>query len=173
LALVQAAVHFSEADTPQAIKAAIKGRIQALSNVHTLLAESRWAGAGLRNMVMDELNPYCTQGTSRADVDGPDLFLKPQSAQLIAMVLHELTTNAVKYGALSVATGRVRVEWSHGANGKLALRWTEADGPPVKPPGRRGFGTRVLDQAIRAQLNGEVRFDWRPEGLACEIEVET
>jgi PAS domain S-box-containing protein len=172
LALVQAAVHFSEADTAQAIKAVIKGRIQALSNVHTLLAESRWAGAGLHNIVMDELNPYRTEGTSRADVDGPDLLLKPQSAQLIAMVLHELTTNAVKYGALSVATGRVRVAWSHGANGKLALRWTETDGPPVKPPGRRGFGTRVLDQAIRAQLNGEVRFDWRAEGLACVIEVE-
>jgi PAS domain S-box-containing protein len=173
LALVQAAVHFSDAETPHAIKAAIKGRIQALSNVHTLLAESRWAGAALRNIVMDELNPYCTQGASRADVDGPNIFLKPQSAQLIAMVLHELTTNAVKYGALSVATGRVRVEWSHGTDGKLSLRWTEADGPPVKPPGRRGFGTRVLDQAIRAQLNGNVRFDWRAEGLACVIEVET
>jgi PAS domain S-box-containing protein len=172
LALVQAAVHFSVAETATAVKAAIKGRIQALSNVHTLLAESRWAGASLRNMVMDELSPYCTQGGARANVDGPDLSLKPQSAQLVAMVLHELTTNSVKYGALSVSSGRVRVQWSRAENGKLVLRWTETEGPPVKPPTRQGFGTRVIDRAIRAQLNGELRFDWRAEGLVCEIEVQ-
>jgi two-component sensor histidine kinase len=87
-------------------------------------------------------------------------------------VLHELTTNAVKYGALSVSPGRLRVEWLRTTNGKLVLRWRETGGPPVKPPTRKGFGTRVLDQAIRTQLNGELRFDWRVEGFACEIEVE-
>jgi two-component sensor histidine kinase len=168
---VQATVHFSIAETPEAIKAAIQGRIQALSNVHTLLAKSRWVGADLRALVVDELNPYCGQSGSRATIDGTPTTLKPQSAQLIAMVLHELTTNAVKYGALSVPTGRVGVEWSHAANGKLVLRWTETGGPPVKPPTREGFGTRVLDRAIRAQLEGDIRFDWRAEGLACEIEL--
>jgi PAS domain S-box-containing protein len=171
LTLVQAAVHFSEANTPDLIKVAIEGRIQALANVHTLLAHSRWEGADLRTMVMDELHPYCPQGTSRCEVDGPDLILKPQTAQLIAMALHELTTNAVKYGALSVSSGRVRIEWLHAANGKLVMLWTETDGPPVKAPKHKGFGTRMLDRTIRGQLNGDLRLDWRPEGLVCEIQA--
>jgi PAS domain S-box-containing protein len=171
LTLVQAIVHLSEADTPGAIKAIIEGRVQALANVHTLLAQSRWAGADLRSMVMDELSPYCPQGTSRAEVEGPDVILSPQSAQLIAMVLHELTTNAVKYGALSVSAGHVRIEWLNAANGNLLIRWTETDGPPVKPPARSGFGTRMLNRAIRTQFNGDLRFSWRPEGLSCEIEA--
>lgn len=173
LALVQAVVHFSVAETPKAIKAAIDGRIQALSNVHTLLAKTRWAGADLRTLVMEELNPYCPQGTSRADIEGSDMTLKPQSAQLIAMVVHELTTNAVKYGALSVPTGRVRVEWAHAANGKFFLRWTETGGPPVEPPASQGFGTRVLERALSTQLNGRSLLDWRADGLVCEIEVQS
>jgi two-component system CheB/CheR fusion protein len=171
LALVQATVHFSVAETPEAIKIAIEGRIQALSNVHTLLAKSRWAGADLRTLVRDELNPYCPQSTSRCDIDGTDLTLKPQSAQLIAMVLHELTTNAVKYGALSAPKGRVRVEWSKAANESFLLRWVEVGGPPVKPPTRQGFGTGVLARALSTQLQGKLRFDWRPDGLLCEIEM--
>lgn len=173
LALVQATVHFSAADTPGAMKAAIEGRLHALSNVHTLLANSRWAGADLRTLVMDELKPYYPGGTSRGNIEGPDLTLKPQSAQLIAMVLHELTTNAVKYGALSVPTGTVRVEWSRTVNGNLLLRWIETGGPPVGPPTRQGFGFRVLQRALSAQFSGELRFDWRPDGLACEIEVQS
>ena len=171
LAIVQAMVHFTKGDTPEAIKAAIEGRIRALSNTHILLAESRWTGAALRKLVNQELSLYCPEGTSGAVVDGPNLVLPPQTAQLIAMVLHELATNAAKYGALSIPEGGVKIEWSHTLNGKLVLRWTETDGPPVKPPSRQGFGTRLLDQVVRAQLNGETRFDWRTEGLACEIEV--
>lgn len=172
LALVQATVQFSAADTTAGIKAAIQGRIQALSNVHTLLANSRWTGADLRTLVIDELKPYCPPDTSRGSVDGPALTLKPQSAQLVAMVLHELTTNAVKYGALSIPTGCVLVEWSLKTNGKFVLRWIETGGPPVTPPTSQGFGTRVLDRAVTAQLRGKSRFDWRENGLACEIEVE-
>jgi two-component sensor histidine kinase len=88
----------------------------------------------------------------------------------MAMVLHELTTNAVKYGALSVPKGRLRVAWSNGGT-DVTIRWSETDGPPVKPPLRQGFGTRVIDQVIRAELKGEVRFDWRPDGLTCEIAI--
>ena len=85
------------------------------------------------------------------------------------MALHELATNAAKYGALSVPEGHVQVEWSHEPDGRLVFRWTEKGGPPVKPPTRRGFGTRVMENMIRGQLKGELRFDWRAEGLACEI----
>jgi two-component sensor histidine kinase len=169
LALVQATVHFSAADTPSAIKAAIEGRLHALANVHTLLANSRWVGADLRTLVMEELRPYWQRG----NVEGPDLTLKPQSAQLIAMALHELTTNAVKYGALSVPTGSVRVEWLRTANGNVVLRWVETGGPPVEPPKHEGFGSRVLQRALSAQLSGETRFNWRAEGLACEIEMQS
>ena len=85
------------------------------------------------------------------------------------MTLHELATNAAKYGALSVPAGKVDVEWSRAAEGRLVLRWAETGGPPVKPPTRRGFGTRVMERMIRDQLKGEMRFDWRAEGLACEL----
>ncbi len=107
LALVQATVHLTQADTTPDFKAAIEGRIRALSNAHTLLAESRLEGANLRTLVTEELSPYRAEEGSRVEVDGPDLSLNPQSAQSIAMVLHELTTNSVKYGALSESSGRI------------------------------------------------------------------
>ena len=132
LALVQATVKLTHADTVQDFKAAIEGRLQALSNAHTLLAQSRWAGANLHSLVKEELAPYKLEETSRAHINGPELVLEPKSAQTIAIVLHELTTNAVKYGALSVPSGRLRVEWSRG-EAEIVIRWSEADGPPVKP----------------------------------------
>jgi two-component sensor histidine kinase len=87
----------------------------------------------------------------------------------MAVALHELATNAAKYGALSVAEGEVRVEWSREADGQLVLRWSEAGGPPVKPPTRKGFGTHVMDAMIHGQVGGNVRIDWRVEWLVCEI----
>jgi two-component sensor histidine kinase len=120
-------------------------------------------------LVTEELSPYRVAETSRADIIGPELVLRPQLAQTIAMILHELATNAVKYGALSVPSGRLRIEWSR-ADADLVIRWSEADGPPVKPPQRQGFGTRVVDRVIQ-ELKGKLRFDWNPEGLACEIVV--
>jgi PAS domain S-box-containing protein len=169
LALMQATVHLTQADTVEEFKATVEGRLQALSNAHTLLAESRWEGANIRSLVSDEFAPYCLEGTSRTDIVGPELVLQPQLAQAIAMVLHELTTNAIKYGALSIPSGRLRVEWSRGET-HLVIRWSEADGPLVKPPQRQGFGTRVVSRVIQ-DLNGKLRFDWKPEGIACEIVV--
>jgi two-component sensor histidine kinase len=171
LATVQATVHLSHSDTPEGLKHAISGRIQALANVHTLFVESRWTGAELRNLVTQELAPYFQDGETRARIDGPNLLLEPSTAQTIAVTLHELATNAAKYGALSVPEGHVQVEWSRAADGRLVLRWTETGGPLVKPPTRKGFGTRVMGGMIRGQLNGEMRIDWHAEGLACEIAV--
>jgi two-component sensor histidine kinase len=96
------------------------------------------------------------------------ILLEPSAAQAIAVVLHELTTNAAKYGALSVPGGRLQVEWSREGT-VLVLRWTETDGPPVELPKKRGFGSRVMENMITRQLKGSLRFDWRPQGLACEI----
>jgi PAS domain S-box-containing protein len=169
LATVQATVHLTQSDTPEGLKQAIEGRIQALANVHTLFVQSRWAGAELHDLVTQELSPYCQDGETRVQIGGPNLLLEPHTAQTIAVTLHELATNAAKYGALSVPKGRVKVGWSRAADGRIVLRWTETDGPPVKPPARQGFGTRVMEAMVRGQLRGGMRFDWRAEGLACEI----
>ena len=172
LATVQATVHLSHADTAEGLKLAIEGRIQALANVHRLFVESRWSGAELHSVVSQELLPYCRDGEMRGRIDGTKLMLDPNSAQTIAVTLHELATNAAKYGAFSVSEGRVLVAWSRGEDGRLVLRWTETGGPPVKPAGRKGFGMRVMENMIR-QMNGQVRFDWRAEGLQCEIAIPT
>jgi PAS domain S-box-containing protein len=168
LATVQATVHLSEADTPDGLKGAIAGRIQALANVHALFVQARWTGAELRSLVEQELAPYSQNNEARVWVEGPAMLLEPNEAQTIAVALHELATNAAKYGALSLADGVVHVVWSQPAAGRFMLRWIETDGPSVDPPTRRGFGTRVIDSMTR-RLNGSVRFDWRPEGLSCEI----
>jgi PAS domain S-box-containing protein len=170
LALVQAAVQLTDADTVKDFKAAIEGRIQALSNAHSLLAQSRWAGVDLHSLIMEEFAPYRAAETLRADISGPTLVLEPKSAQSMAMVLHELTTNAVKYGALSVPSGRLRVEWSHG-EAEIVIRWSEADGPPVKPPSHQGFGTRLVGPLVQTGLEGKLRYDWNPDGFACEIVI--
>jgi PAS domain S-box-containing protein len=169
LATVQATVHLTQSDTPAGLKQAIEGRIQALANVHRLFVESRWTGAELQSLVKEELAAYCQDRDGRARIDGPSLLLQPDMAQAIAVALHELATNAAKYGALSVADGRVQVEWSRAVDGRVVLRWTETGGPPVEPPTRHGFGTRVMENMIRGHLKGEMRFDWRADGLACEI----
>ena len=100
-------------------------------------------------------------------------MLNPELAQAMAIALHELATNAAKYGSLSVAEGYVRVEWALATDRRLVLRWTEAGGPPVKPPTRSGFGTNVLEAMIRDQLKGDVRLDWPAEGLKCELVIPT
>jgi two-component sensor histidine kinase len=96
-------------------------------------------------------------------------MLKPDLAQAIGVALHELATNASKYGALSAAKGQVRVEWSCAADSRLMLRWTEAGGPPVNPPTRKGFGTHIIEAMIRGHEGGDVWLNWQADGLACEI----
>jgi PAS domain S-box-containing protein len=169
LATVQATVHLTQSDTPEGLRQAIEGRIQALANVHRLFVESRWQGAELHSLATEELAAYSQGRETRVQIEGPSVLLEPNAAQAIAVTLHELATNAAKYGALSVPDGHVRVEWSHEHNGRLVLRWTEKGGPPVEPPTRRGFGARVIEKMVRGQLKGELHFAWHPEGVACEI----
>ena len=172
LALAQATVHLTQAETPEALKDAIGGRLQAIANAHALFAQSRWSGADLRTLVAEELDPYRQEGKLLADIRGASLTLEPDTAQSMAVAIHELTTNAVKYGALSSSTGRVQVEWSLAADGQFTFRWSETGGPPVEAPTRRGFGRRVIEQMVGGQMKGEVRFDWRTAGLVCEIVVQ-
>jgi PAS domain S-box-containing protein len=169
LATVQATVHLTQSETIDGLKSTIEGRIQALANVHALFVQSRWEGANLSKLVTQELSPYCQDVEARARIEGPDLLLEPYAAQTIAITLHELATNAAKYGALSVPDGRVHVAWSGVDKAHLILRWTETGGRLVTPPTRKGFGTRVMERMIREQLKGKMQFEWRADGLVCEI----
>jgi len=168
LALVQATVSLSHADTPEDLKAVVGGRIHALAQAHTLLVERRWTGADLASLIRQELLPYASERTT---VTGPDVDLPPAQAQSIALAFHELTTNAVKYGALSVPTGRVRVSWTKGNDGILLVQWIEQAGPSTSPPKRDGFGMRVINEVVYRQLGGKVDFDWAKDGLTCRIEL--
>jgi PAS domain S-box-containing protein len=171
LANVQAMVKLSQAETSEGLKDAIEGRIRALANVHSLFVETRWIGAELSTIATQELAPYSKEAETRVRIDGPQVLLKPDIAQAIAMALHELATNAAKYGALSTAEGQIDLKWLHETDGQLILRWTEIGGREVRTPTRQGFGTRVIEGMI-GQLKGTARFDWHAEGLVCEIALQ-
>jgi two-component sensor histidine kinase len=171
LANVQATVKLSQSDTAAGLKDAIEGRIRALANVNSLFVETRWTGAELSKIAPQELAPYFRTGERHVRIEGPEVLLPPNIAQAFAVILHELATNAAKYGALSVPNGLIDLKWSHEADGRLLLRWREMDGPAVQTPKRQGFGGRIIEQMIR-QLNGEGRFDWRAEGLVWEIALQ-
>jgi PAS domain S-box-containing protein len=170
LALVQSIVRLTRADTVKSYIAAIDGRIAALSRAHTLLAQSRWQGADLARLVDEELAAYRMGDAQKVTATGPDVSIEPRTAQTLALALHELSTNAAKYGALSVMSGRVRLTWElHPDN--LILRWIESGGPPALPPASPGFGLRVISASVERQLEGEARFEWHPEGLHCSLAV--
>jgi PAS domain S-box-containing protein len=173
LSTVLATVRLSHSDTVDDLKQLIEGRINALAKVHALFVESRWAGAELHRLATQELLAYSGEKEARVQIDGPSVVLEPYSAQAIAITLHELATNSAKYGSLSAAGGHVEIAWSRMADGRLSVRWVETGGPTVTPPAHRGFGTRIMENIIAGQLRGEVRFDWRDQGLACEITLLT
>ncbi|HYH21095.1 MAG TPA: HWE histidine kinase domain-containing protein [Azospirillum sp.] len=167
LAVVQAVVRLTDADTKEGFLDAVDGRISALARTHTLLARSRWEGADIGTLVDEELAAYRSAG--RVNRAGPSLVLSAGAAQAIGMVLHELATNAAKHGALSVPDGRVGVSWSVAADGGLTLVWEEAGGPPASAPTRRGFGSRLVRGNVETQLRGRAAFDWHVEGLCVTI----
>jgi two-component sensor histidine kinase len=172
LAVVQAALRLTPKTDIASYAAAVEGRVAALARAQTLLAEESWNGAGLRALLAGELAPFL--GGQRVDLDGPPVVLPAGTAQPLAMAVHELATNALKHGALSVPGGRVAVSWRFegGAPGVLRLRWAETGGPPVAgPPVRRGFGSRVLDATVRGQLGGTVSLTWDAAGLVSDMTV--
>jgi PAS domain S-box-containing protein len=171
LANVQAAVNLSQADTPDGLKRAIEGRIQALTMVYSLFVQSRWSGAELSTIAEQELAPYLEKHRARVRMSGPQMLLEPDIAQSVAMILHELATNAVKYGALSCVAGNIDLAWSPAADGSLDIRWTESGGPPTREPVRQGFGSRVIVLLVR-QFNGKAEWDWRSDGLVCRIVLQ-
>jgi PAS domain S-box-containing protein len=170
LAVVQSIVRLTKAGSIDAYKTAVEGRIRALSTAHSLLSESRWEGAHLSGIVNEELAPYRRPEVDRIFADGPSILLQPSVAQIMAVVLHELATNAAKYGALSTASGTLTLNWVIAA-GDLVLTWREAGGPPVQAPQSRGYGAKVITAGVERQLEGSVEFDWRPQGLRFTMTI--
>jgi PAS domain S-box-containing protein len=169
LAVLQVMLRHTRADTVRDYARAVQGRIAALAHAHTLLAQNRWEGADLRRLIEEELAPY--RKGERVRIEGPAFALAPAAAQSIAMAVHELATNAAKYGALSAPLGQVAVRWGASVDRGLEIVWEESGGPSVARPARQGLGTSVIQRSIRDQLGGSVRFDWRAQGLRCEIAV--
>ncbi|WP_237214547.1 sensor histidine kinase [Falsiroseomonas oryziterrae] len=173
LAVVQAALRLTPKGDPEAYARAVEGRIAALARAHGMLAAARWGGSDLRDLLAGELAAFLDG--RRVELDGPSVMLPARITQALAMTVHELATNAVKHGALSGPQGRIAVSWAvspHGTEGPLlSIRWAERGGPPAAAPRRRGFGSRVLDAAIRVQLKGTFQKDWGAEGLVCRLDV--
>jgi two-component sensor histidine kinase len=176
LAVVQAVMKLTRADDPRAFAETVEGRIAALAHAHTLLAADRWAGADLHTLLELELRPFgggTAGGGGRLVLAGRAVALAPEAAQPLSLTLHELATNAAKYGALSASDGRLAVRRRlDPANGALRLRWVETGGPRLNgPPAAAGFGTRIIEQSLHRQLGGTIRRRWEPDGLICEITV--
>lgn len=172
LAVVQSILHLTRAENPADFTAAIEGRLAAMARAHTLLAASHWSGADLGAMSVDELAPFSS--ADRISIRGPAVSIAAEAAQAVAMCLHELSTNAAKYGALSTPAGRLGLSWrveeqEQERGGRLILDWVETAGPSVTAPSRTGFGSMVLRQTVESQLGGELRLDWDPAGLRCRI----
>lgn len=141
-------------------------RLQAMAAAHTLLTLTRWRGSEISDLVAAELGPLAH---GRARWAGPQLVLSPRATSALGLALHELATNALKYGALSTDAGRIEVRWLSNPDGGFELYWTERRGPPVSPPTRQGFGMLLLDRVTGPELGGDVAIDFRPEGLQATL----
>lgn len=163
-----------EGQSPRQAREIFEARLVALSQAHDLLTRDHWRGASLADLVQVEIEPYEAGRSGRVATEGPPVWLPPNSALALGMALHELVTNAVKYGALSGPEGRVDIQW--GLSGsmderRLKLSWAETGGPPVAKPRRRGFGARLIVKGLARQLNGEVALDFDPAGVRCTIDM--
>lgn len=170
LAIVQAIIRLARAETIEGYIHAVEGRIRALAQTHELLSQSRWQGADVRRLVSEEIAPYRTIGSARIVAEGPSILVAPETAQSIALTLHELATNAAKYGALSTKGGELGIRWST-AGGRLTIDWGEKGGPRIEPPASSGFGMKIIHANLSSSERGEASFDWRPEGLHCRISL--
>jgi two-component sensor histidine kinase/DNA-binding response OmpR family regulator len=170
LAVVQSIIRLTRAESKEAYIAAVEGRITALSRAHVLLSQSRWQGANLSRILDEELAPYRRSEAEKIVTSGPEVFLEPATAQILALALHELATNAAKYGALSSDFGRVMLSWELGPR-CLVLQWVENGGPTVRPPRSEGYGTRVIGASVERQLDGRAKFDWHPDGLRFAMSI--
>jgi PAS domain S-box-containing protein len=168
--LVQASLRQTTSRPAQAMAQTLSERLRALHRAHDLLLEAQWSGASLRAMVERELEPYQREGGPRILIKGPDVLLPPQCTSILAMTLHELATNAVKYGALSAPAGQLNVSWKTARGNRLLLTWEER-GAGVALKRSNGFGMQLIDKGVRHNLGGDTKVDFRATGLYVELNV--
>lgn len=170
-ALIQAILRTTHAETVAEYMKAVQRRIASLERADSLLSENQWSKADLLALIQSEIAPFQMGDPPRIETIGPGLFVSAKTTRSIAMIIHELAANAVKYGALSVTTGRIEIKWAVDADGGLRIVWTESGGPPVSEPSRHGFGTSMIDRVVTGQHGGTVDFAWQTEGLVCTIRL--
>ncbi|MBL6081964.1 GAF domain-containing protein [Belnapia sp. T18] len=174
LALIRALVQRSResAETLESFVTVLNGRIQSLARAHDQLTDDRWGPVALRGMIESEFHAYLgDRQPERTKLNGPPVLVEPQALTVLALVIHELATNAAKYGALSDRHGTVDVRWVLQADNTLLLQWRERGGPPVNPPNRRGFGTTVIERSIPFELQGQAEVRYLREGLEADFTV--
>jgi PAS domain S-box-containing protein len=159
--------------TPEAFREGFEGRLIALSKAHDQLTRHHWESAGLREIVSASIAPYAGAGPERIVLRGEDIVLRPRAVLTLAMAFHELTTNAAKYGALSLPGGRIEIRWQVASGDAPLLRidWVEQKGPVVSEPQRRGFGSKLIEGSIAAELGGSARLAFERSGVRCEIVI--
>ena len=177
LAILQSIATQTFRSASRAEREKFEGRLGALAEAHNLLSKEKWLGSDLQDVIGRVLQPYQLNTPGRMRMSGPNVPLSPRLAVVLSMIVHEIATNAAKYGALSNDSGTVTLDWEVLAeNGKPKLRlvWAEAGGPPVTAPVQRGFGSRLIERSVRDQLGGEATVDFLPRGvvytLTCALE---
>ena len=176
LATVQgiAAQTLRSSATDAEARAAFEARLLALSKVHNVLTRENWEAVSLADIAAEVLAPHGGEDPARFAIAGPDVRLHPRMALPIAMALHELATNAIKYGSLSRERGRVALDWRVDpapGGARLRLRWAEQGGPAVAPPSRKGFGSRLIERSLTLELGGKVTLGYAPDGVVCTIDA--
>jgi two-component sensor histidine kinase len=180
LAILQAIAVQTFRSASKAEREKFEGRLGALAEAHNLLSQEKWQGSELQDVVRRVMQPYLLNNPERMRMFGPKVPLSPRLAVVLSMIVHEIATNAAKYGALSNDTGTIALDWeviTETGKPKLRLVWTEAGGPPVTAPVQRGFGSRLIERSARDQLGGEATVDFLPRGVvytvACSLEDES
>jgi PAS domain S-box-containing protein len=173
LAIVQGLARFSFADADKDRVRRFEERLKALSEANDLLVRHHWISAGLEELLASIVRRFQVEG--QVERGGPPVTLTPSSVIAYGLAFHELTTNALKYGALSVPEGKVEVRWtvSGDSDERLHLTWREHDGPPVEPPSRLGFGSRLIERAVAHELGAPIRLRFDRDGVVCEFEGPT
>ena len=146
----------------------LDGRIQSMAKAHSLLSEARWEGVSIARLLHEELEPFGPRDNF-VTIEGPDLVLTPKSALSLSLAIHELVTNAAKFGAFSTPGGTVAVRWTLAGDNGVSLSWAEAGGPRVRPPSRRGFGSTLIERALAMETGGRATLRYEPDGIVCDV----
>jgi two-component sensor histidine kinase len=169
--LSMAAQTARNAPSPTEFNARFTQRVQGLAHSHDLLIQKNWLGAPIHDLIRSHLAPFMEPGKARVVLAGPDVVVDPKAAQNIGLALHELATNASKYGALSSPTGRVDITWDRTPDSHFIVEWKESGGPRVEAPQRRGFGQAVLERLASQALEGAAHLSFNEKGVVWRMEI--